>query len=79
VGYAEPPGWLLADAGLEILPGDVGPRQGRAWLAGWGGTRVVLRQQAAPGPDVRAEDVTWLHAFLTRLAGLGFPSPRPVP
>jgi Ser/Thr protein kinase RdoA (MazF antagonist) len=79
VGYAEPPGWLLADAGLEILPGDVRPRQGRAWLAGWGGIRVVIRQQAASGPDVRAEDVTWLHAFLTRLAGLGFPSPRPVP
>jgi Ser/Thr protein kinase RdoA (MazF antagonist) len=24
-------------------------------------------------------DVTWLHGFLTRLAGLGFPSPRPLP
>lgn len=40
---------------------------------------MVLRQQAAPRPDVLIEDVTWLHAFLTRLAGLRFPSPRPVP
>jgi Ser/Thr protein kinase RdoA (MazF antagonist) len=26
-----------------------------------------------------AEDVTWLHGFMTRLAGAGFPSPRPLP
>jgi len=25
------------------------------------------------------EDVTWLHAYLARLGGLGFPSPRPLP
>ena len=79
----QPPGWLLADAGLEILPGDLRPREGRAWLADCGGTRVVLRQQPGPGPGTTAgaltADVTWLHAFLTRLAGLGFPSPRPVP
>ena len=76
---AQPPGWLLAEAGLEILPGDIRPREGRAWLAGRGGTRVVLRQQPAPGSDRLTDDVIWLHAFLTRLAGLGFPSPRPVP
>jgi Ser/Thr protein kinase RdoA (MazF antagonist) len=76
VDRARPPGWLLADAGLEILPGDVRPREGRAWLADCRGTRVVLRQQAAP---VLTEDVIWLHTFLTRLADLGFPSPRPVP
>jgi homoserine kinase type II len=76
VDRAQPPGWLLADAGLELLPGDVRPREGRAWLADCGGTRVVLRQQAAPA---LADDVSWLHAFLTLLAGLGFPSPRPVP
>jgi Ser/Thr protein kinase RdoA (MazF antagonist) len=83
VDHAQPPGWLLADAGLEILPGDLRPREGRAWLAGCEGTRVVLRQQPGPGPGIAAgeltADVTWLHAFLTRLAGLGFPSPQPVP
>jgi Ser/Thr protein kinase RdoA (MazF antagonist) len=78
-----PPSWLLADAGLEILPGDIRPREGRAWLAGCGGTCVVLRQPPVPGPGTAdaelTADVIWRHAFLTRLAGLGFPSPRPVP
>ena len=77
--HAQPPGWLLADARLEILPGDISPREGRAWLADCEGTHVVLRQQAAPGPGVPTADVAWLHGFLTRLAGSGFPSPRPVP
>jgi len=29
--------------------------------------------------DDPAEDVTWLHGFMTRLAGAGFPSPRSLP
>ena len=71
---------ILSDAGLELLPGQVRPREGRAWLVGWQGTRGVLRQlpvPAVPG-TVLAQDVAWLHGFLTRLAGLGFPSPRPL-
>ena len=71
---------ILSDAGLQLLPGEVRPREGRAWLVGWQGTRGVLRQLPVPvvSGTVRLQDVTWLHGFLTRLAGLGFPSPRPL-
>lgn len=64
-----------------VLPGEIRPREGRAWLAGWQGTRGVLRRLAAPAALAAAlsEDVTWLHGFLARLAGAGFPSPRPLP
>jgi Ser/Thr protein kinase RdoA (MazF antagonist) len=81
VGDDRPPAGFLRAAGLVILPGEIRPREGRAWLVGWHGTRGVLRR--VPGPGVPAagpvEDVAWLHSFLTRLAGLGFPSPRPLP
>ena len=78
---AEPPRGLLRDAGLMVLPGQIRPREGRAWLVAWEGTRAVLRELAAPGTDADAltADVTWRHAFLTRLADLGFCSPRPLP
>jgi len=40
----------------------------------------VLRQLPVPvvSGTVLTQDVAWLHGFLTRLAGLGFPSPRPL-
>jgi Ser/Thr protein kinase RdoA (MazF antagonist) len=71
---------ILSDAGLQLLPGEVRPREGRAWLVGWQGTCGVLRQLpvAVVSGTVPAQDVAWLHGFLTRLAGLGFPSPRPL-
>jgi len=64
-----------------ILPGEIRPREGRAWLVGWQGTRGVLRLLPAPAVSAASlvEDVAWLHGFLARLAGLGFPSPRPLP
>jgi Ser/Thr protein kinase RdoA (MazF antagonist) len=78
-----PPGGLLHDAGLVVLPGQIRPREGRAWLVDWRGTRAALRCVAVPAPgDMAAAstaDVAWVHAFLTRLADLGFCSPRPLP
>ena len=85
---AKPPSGFLDDADLVILPGRIRPREGRAWLVSWQGTRGVLRQLAVPAAtgaaneraaDERAADAAWLHAFLSRLADLGFPSPRPLP
>ena len=40
----------------------------------------MLRQLPVPVVSgiVLTQDVAWLHGFLTRLAGLGFPSPRPL-
>jgi Ser/Thr protein kinase RdoA (MazF antagonist) len=76
-----PPARFLHEAGLVVLPGEIRPREGRAWLVDWQGTRGVLRRLPVPpavAADV-AEDVTWLHDFMTRLAGAGFPSPRPLP
>jgi Ser/Thr protein kinase RdoA (MazF antagonist) len=79
----QPPDDLLHDAALKVLPGVIRPREGHAWLVDWQGTCGVLRQGPAPrDTSARArltEDVTWLHAFLARLAQLGFPSPRPLP
>ena len=74
------PARILSDAGLELLPGKVRPREGRAWLVGCQGTRGVLRRLPVPivPETVLAQDVAWLHDFLTRLARLGFPSPRPL-
>jgi Ser/Thr protein kinase RdoA (MazF antagonist) len=78
-----PPGGLLHDAGLVVLPGQVRPREGRAWLVDWQGTRAVLRHTPVPAPGAMAAastaDVAWLHAFLAGLADLGFCSPRPLP
>jgi Ser/Thr protein kinase RdoA (MazF antagonist) len=74
VGDGQPPAGLLRAGGLEVLPGDVRPREGRAWLVGWHGTLAVLRQSSGSAQSMR-----WLHAFLARLAGRGFPSPCPLP
>jgi Ser/Thr protein kinase RdoA (MazF antagonist) len=83
VEHADPPGWLLRDAGLMVVPGQIRPREGRAWLVRWQGARGILRQlpAAAPGAPAgqAAAGLAWLHAFLSRLAGFGFPSPRPLP
>ncbi len=79
----QPPDGLLHDAGLVVLPGQIRPREGRAWLVDWRGTRAVLRCVAVPTPGATGAaltaDVAWLHAFLVRLADLGFCSPRPLP
>ncbi|HET9117323.1 MAG TPA: phosphotransferase [Pseudonocardiaceae bacterium] len=71
---------ILSDAGLRLLRAEVRPREGRAWLVGRQGTCGVLRQLpvSVVSGAVRLQDVAWLHGFLTRLAGLGFPSPRPL-
>ena len=64
-----------------VLPEKIRPREGRAWLVGWHGNRGVLRRRPVPlvlEADP-ARDVTWLHGFMTRLAAVGFPSPRPLP
>jgi Ser/Thr protein kinase RdoA (MazF antagonist) len=73
----------MRDAGLVALPGMIRPREGRAWLVEWQGTRGVLRRVPAPAdPNTRAvlmAGLAWLHVFLARLDELGFPSPRPLP
>lgn len=75
------PARLLRDAGLKVLPGDIRPREGRAWLVGWQGTRGVLRMLPMPADSavLMTSDVRWLHGYLARLAASGFPSPRPLP
>lgn len=81
MGADHPPARFLREAGLIVLPEEIRPREGRAWLVGWQGTRGVLRRLPVPvtlAADL-AHDVTWLHGFMTRLAGAGFPSPRPLP
>src|SRR5262249_20340186 len=74
---------IMRRAGMQLLPGEVRPREGRAGLIDRQGTHGILRQSALPADASSlarvTEDVTWLHVFLTRLAGLGFPSPRPLP
>ena len=74
---------LLRDADLTIVPGFIAVREERAWLADWQGTRGVLRGAHVPADAVcrarRLADVAWLHALLGQLAGVGFPSPRPLP
>jgi Ser/Thr protein kinase RdoA (MazF antagonist) len=81
VGDDRPPARFLHAAGLVILPGEIRPREGRAWLVGWQGTRGVLRRLPAPAVSAASlvADVAWLHGFLARLSGLGFPSSRPLP
>jgi homoserine kinase type II len=78
-----PPRRVLHDAGLVVLPGDVRPREGRAWLVGWQHTLGVLHVTSAPADPAtmtrRTEDLVWLHRFLDRLAETGFPAPRPLP
>ncbi len=73
-----PPGRILRDGALKVLPGVIRPGEGRTWLVDWQGTPGVLRQDSMSLARLMA-DVTWLHAFMTRLAGTGFPSRRPLP
>jgi Ser/Thr protein kinase RdoA (MazF antagonist) len=74
------PGRVLRDA--VVLPGDVSPREGRAWLVDWRGTRGVLRSlrvSADPAGRCRlGEELAWLHSFLDWLAATGFPAPKPL-
>jgi len=74
---------FLNDAGLAVVPGPVPAREARAWLCDWHGERGVLRARPVPADAVvryrLLDDVAWLHAFLARLAGQGFPAPRPLP
>jgi Ser/Thr protein kinase RdoA (MazF antagonist) len=81
VGADYPTARFLREAGLVVLPEEIRPREGRAWLVGWQGTRGVLRRRPVPlALDAAlSQDVTWLHGFMTRLAAVGFPSPRPLP
>ncbi len=78
---AEQPGWVLPDA--VLVPGDVRPREGRAWLVDWHGTRGVLRRLSDPAATADltalAGDLAWLHRFLDWLAATGFSAPRPLP
>ena len=81
MGADHPPARFLREAGLVVLPEEIRPREGRAWLVGWQKMRGVLRRLPVPvalAADL-AKDATWLHGFMTRLAGAGFPSPRPLP
>lgn len=68
---------------MAVLPGDVRPREGRAWLVGWQQMLGVLRGTRSPADpatmSLRTDDVTWFHHFLDRLAETGFPAPRPLP
>jgi hypothetical protein len=54
-----------------VLPGQIRPREGRAWLVRWQGARGILRQLPAAAPGAlagqAAADLAWLHAFLSRL------------
>jgi len=78
-----PPGRILRDGALKVLPGVIRPGEGRTWLVDWQGTPGVLRQVPVRQDSMSLArlmaDVTWLHAFMTRLAGTGFPSRRPLP
>jgi Ser/Thr protein kinase RdoA (MazF antagonist) len=80
-GCDRPPRCVRTAADLELLPGDVRPREGRAWLVGWRGSTGVLRSVPVPAGSMprKTEDVRWLHGFLARLAVTGFPAPRPLP
>jgi Ser/Thr protein kinase RdoA (MazF antagonist) len=81
VGIDHPSAQLLRGAGLVVLPEEIRLRDGRGWLVGWHGTRGVLRRLPVRldlAADV-AVDMTWLHGFMARLAGVGFPSPVPLP
>ena len=62
---------MLRESGLAVLPGQIRPREGRAWLVDWHGTPGVLRQVPALTPGPLVDDAVWRHAFLARgLAGL---------
>lgn len=76
-----PPVSVLRDA--VVVPGDVRPREGWAWLVDWHATRGVLRSVPVPADPAAlgrlTEDLAWLHGFLDWLAATGFPVPRPLP
>jgi len=77
------PHQVLRDASLAILPGQIRPRQGTAFVVGWQGTRGIVRSVVPTVPELPGvslvDDVLWLHAFLRRLTALGFPAPQPLP
>jgi Ser/Thr protein kinase RdoA (MazF antagonist) len=74
---------VLRNASLTVLPGVLSAREAVSHLVDWQGTRGVLRRSPVPpAPHLReglAADVSWLHEFLIKLAGLGFPAPCPLP
>jgi len=79
----DPPPGLLEDAGLVVVAGGFPGRGDRMWLVDWHGTPGVLRR-LDPAPDWAAgadlaADTAWVHGFLCRLAGHGFPAPTPLP
>jgi Ser/Thr protein kinase RdoA (MazF antagonist) len=83
VQHDSPPAGILRGAGLKVLPGEIRPREGRAWLVDWQGTRGVLRRLPGPAtadpPPGLTDDVRWLHAVLAQVAELGFAAPWPLP
>jgi hypothetical protein len=70
------------DASLAMLPLQIRPRQGTAFVVDWQGTLAVLRSASPIGPETPGasivDDVRWLHAFLSQLTALGFPAPQPL-
>ena len=79
----DPPAALLEEAGLVVIPGGLPAGRAGMWLVDWNGTLGVLRRLDpdpgwAAGADLAA-DTAWVHGFLGRLAGRGFPAPRPLP
>jgi homoserine kinase type II len=83
VSDPEPLPRLFDEAGLAVLGPPLRPREGRAWRVEWRHEQGVLRQTSlapdASAVDRSADDVGWLHGFLTTLAPTGFPAPRPLP
>ena len=48
MGADHPPARFLREAGLVVLPEEIQPREGRAWLVGWQKMRGVLRRLPVP-------------------------------
>jgi Ser/Thr protein kinase RdoA (MazF antagonist) len=69
-----PPTEVLERAGID--PGDVDVLDSRIpnWRVTVAGHLAVLKRDW----HLDVADITWEHAFLTRLADTGFPAPRPV-
>jgi hypothetical protein len=59
VGADYLPARLLHEAGLVVLPQEIRPQEGRAWLVGRQGTRRVLRR--LPAPAAVAARWHWFH------------------
>ncbi len=77
------PHQVLREASLVMLPRQIRPRHGTAFVVDWQGTTAVLRSASPIGPETpgasNVDDVRWQHAFLGRLTALGFPAPQPLP